>query len=76
VRTERQRASRRRYRARAHNGHAIIRIEIERDPVLLALLSTGRLTDEEALDPHRVETALSEVISTWAKLWANSVRSN
>jgi hypothetical protein len=69
VRTERQKASRRRYRARAHNGHAIVRIEIERDPVLSALIVSGRLSEGGALDPRLVEAALADVVSEWSRRW-------
>jgi hypothetical protein len=39
------------------------------DDVILALLASGRLTDEQALDAKKVEAALADVVAEWARRW-------
>jgi hypothetical protein len=58
-----------RYRARRHNGHAIFRLELDRDALIMALLVSGRLTEAQALDHARVERELAGVLAEWAARW-------
>ena len=58
----------RRFRKRQRRGVAVYRIEAD-DAVLLELLRTERLTDDEALDRERVEQEISALVREWAARW-------
>lgn len=58
----------RRFRKRQRRGVAVYRIEAD-DAVLLELLRTERLTDEEALDRDRVQQEISALVREWAAQW-------
>jgi hypothetical protein len=55
-----------RYRLRRKEGRQILRIEVERDAVLNALLTSGRLSRKPT---HRepIERELSLVVKQWAE---------
>jgi hypothetical protein len=58
-----------RLRRRRHNGRAIFRLECDRDPLVLALILSKRLSEADALDHARVERELAGVLQEWAKRW-------
>ena len=59
----------RRYRKRQRDGLAVYRVPAG-DDLLLALLTSGRLTEAQALDRNRVEQEVAAVLADWARLWA------
>lgn len=62
-------ARQRRYRARTRQGHAMLRVKVQYHEVVAALLESTRLTEAEALDRKRVESAVSDVLRDWADKW-------
>jgi hypothetical protein len=62
---ERQRQCRKRRR----RGLAVLRVTIEHDPLVLALLETGRIRESAALDRGEVEKACSQVLADFARRW-------
>ncbi|MBD8552449.1 hypothetical protein [Sphingomonas sp. CFBP 8764] len=57
------------YRKRQRDRLAVYRVPAG-DDLLLALLTSGRLTEAQALDRHRVEQEVAAVLAEWARLWA------
>ena len=57
------------YRKRQRDRLAVYRVPAG-DELLLALLTSGRLTESQALDRHRVEQEVAAVLAEWARLWA------
>jgi hypothetical protein len=55
---ERQRECRRR------RGVAVFQIEAEHDPLVIALLETGRITESAALDRAEVEKATAPIAAS------------
>ena len=58
----------RRRRARQRHGLVCVRLELEHDAVVEALLRSGRLSEEAAHDAV-VERAMAGVLDEWAKRW-------
>jgi hypothetical protein len=48
---------------------AVLRIEVDFCATVDALLASSRLSTAAALDRHRVEVAVGEVVSEWAAKW-------
>jgi hypothetical protein len=67
---ERARRSRRR-RAR---GRAIFRVEGDETEVVMTLIASGRLSEDEALQHAAVEKALSEMTADWIVRWRERMR--
>jgi hypothetical protein len=62
-------ARKRRARERERNGRAIFKVECDHDAVVLALLETGRISEQAALDRREVERALAVVLHDFAVRW-------
>jgi hypothetical protein len=56
------------YRQRQRDGVAVYHVPAS-DDVLLALMASGRLTEEQAMDRQRVEQEVVAVLSEWARRW-------
>lgn len=68
--TKRQRACRARLaRSRRKRGEVVAKIVIEENPVVEALLESGRLTEAQALRRSLVEQALGRLIADWSRRW-------
>jgi hypothetical protein len=65
---EKKRAQRRRQRA----GQCVYRVVAPEIAVIEAILITGLLSDEEALDRRQVERVLGVVLAQWAAGWRES----
>lgn len=57
------------YRKRQRDRLAVYRVPAG-DDLLLALLTSGRLTESQALNRLRVEQEVAAVLAEWARLWA------
>jgi hypothetical protein len=66
---DRKRARRRRYNRRQANGLVCLRIECCEDRLAEALLSSGRLTPEQALCRDSLERAASDLVSDFVERW-------
>jgi hypothetical protein len=62
-------ARQRAYRDRLGKGEAILKVRVHHDAIITALLVSSRLTEAGALDRHRVEVAVSEIVAEWARRW-------
>jgi hypothetical protein len=70
---KKQRAHRARLaRSRRKHGQIVASIVIEENPVIEALLQSGRLTEAEALRRSLVEAALGKLIAEWACRWRHA----
>ena len=47
----------------------VVRIVVEENPVVAALIDSTRLTEAEALHRSKVEAALGKLINEWALRW-------
>lgn len=47
----------------------MLKVEIEHDPLVLALIESGWLGERESLDRHHVEVATASVLKDWLKHW-------
>jgi len=68
------RARKARHRQRVRNGSAVFQLEANRDAVLLALIESGKLSDQDALDRRRVNAVLSKMLQAWADHWRDGLR--
>jgi hypothetical protein len=59
----------RRSRARAKEGRVIMHVEVDEYQTAEALIHSGRLTEEEALDRGTVQRELALLIADWAARW-------
>lgn len=57
------------YRLRQATGEAVLKVSVDYDAMVLALLNSNRLTEPEALDRRLVETAVAAVLHEWASRW-------
>jgi hypothetical protein len=64
----------RRARARARDGDAVFQVTASHDAVVLMLLESGTLTEQDALDRHRVNSALSGLFQHWLLHWRDLLR--
>jgi hypothetical protein len=64
----------RRRRKRCHNGDAVFPLVANRDAVLLALIESRKLSEQEALDRRRVNTALSKMLRDWSEGWRDALK--
>ncbi len=55
-------------RERARRGEAVWQVPVQ-ETVILALLESGRLTESEALDKHKLQDAAGELLHEWARRW-------
>jgi hypothetical protein len=58
-----------RHRRRQRAGLAVFRVAVPEHAAVQALLQSGRLTPEAALDRRQVECALAEVFVEWSTRW-------
>jgi hypothetical protein len=70
----RSRERSRRARARKKNGKAVLRIEVDHDPLLLALIESGRMSEAETADLRRVEAVVGKMLGEWAEHWQQALR--
>jgi hypothetical protein len=56
-------------RSRRKRGEVVAKIVIEENPVVEALLESGRLTEAQALRRSLVEQALGRLIADWSRRW-------
>jgi hypothetical protein len=68
-RAKKQRARARLARSGRMRGEVVAKIVIKENPVISALLRSGRLTEEQALRRSLVEAALGRLIAEWARRW-------
>jgi hypothetical protein len=59
----------RRYYARRRSGRCVLPVEVDHDRVILALLESSRLSEEEALRRELVTRAVAEIVEEWAARW-------
>jgi hypothetical protein len=69
-----RRARSRRARQRARAGLAVFALEANRDAVLLALIESGKLGEQDALDRVQVNAALSKMLDAWAEHWRDGLK--
>jgi hypothetical protein len=60
-------ARQRRYRARARRGEAVLRVRANYFDLINGLVESTILSEGEALDRAKVETAVAEVLQTWLR---------
>jgi hypothetical protein len=70
----RSRERSRRARARKKNGKAVLRVEVDHDPLLLALIESGRMSEAETADLRRVEAVVGKMLGEWAEHWRLALR--
>ena len=70
----RSRERSRRARVRRKNGKAVLRIEVDHDPLLLALIESGRMSEAETADLRRVEAVVGKMLGEWAEHWQQALR--
>ena len=70
----RSRERSRRARMRKKNGKAVLRIEVDHDPLLLALIESGRMSEAETADLRRVEAVVGKMLGEWAEHWRETLR--
>ena len=58
-----------RARQRRRDGKRSVRIDIDHELVVGALIDSKRLSEDEALDHANVERAVAAVVEDWAKSW-------
>ena len=63
----------RRYRKRQQRSVAVYKVPAN-DDVLHALLTSGRLSEEEALDRVKVEAELAAVVREWSQIWRRAFK--
>ena len=70
----RSRERSRRARVRKKNGKAVLRVEVHHDPLLLALIESGRMSEAETADLRRVEAVVGKMLGEWAEHWQQPLR--
>ena len=70
----RSRERSRRARARKKNGRAVLRIEVDHDPLLLALIESRRMSEADTADLRRVEAVVGKMLGEWAEHWQQALR--
>src|SRR5262249_20209399 len=70
----RRRERSRRARVRKKNGKAVLRVEVDHDPLLLALIGSGRMRGAETADLRRVEAVVGKMLREWAEHWQQALR--
>src|SRR5262249_53716241 len=70
----RSRERSRRARVRKRNGKAVLRVEVDHDPLLLALIESGRMSEAETADLRRVEAVVGKMLREWAEHWQQALR--
>jgi hypothetical protein len=58
----------RRYRERQKERRAVARVEFSTDAVIQSLVTTGRLSQDEAANRDRVERELARILENWAEM--------
>jgi hypothetical protein len=58
------------YRRRRRHGAAVLAVEVQFDALVEAMVSSGRLTPEQALSRHEVEQQVSAIVEDWRQRWA------
>ena len=70
----RSRERSRRARVRKKNGKAVLRVEVDHDPLVLALIESKRMSEAETADLRRVEAVVGKMLGEWAKHWQQAQR--
>jgi len=70
---EATRARQARHRARRREGIAVFPLEANRNAVLAALIESGKLSEQDALDRRCVNAVLSKMLETWAEHWRDGL---
>jgi hypothetical protein len=58
-----------RWRQRQRNGSAVYKLELRREPIITALIASGRLSEREAEQHQVIEVAITHVVKDWAERW-------
>lgn len=59
----------RRLRRRARDGKAVLKVEVNIDKLIDAMLESRRLSESDALDRRKVEADAALVLAEWAAQW-------
>lgn len=59
----------RRYRARQRSGEAVLEVPVAEHDIASALVATGWLTPQQALDRRQLELAISHMLADWSAAW-------
>jgi len=70
----RSRERSRRARVRRKNGKAVLRVEIDHDSLLLALIESKRMSEAETVDLRRVEAVVGKMLGEWVEHWQQALR--
>jgi hypothetical protein len=70
----RSRERSRRARQRKKNGKAVLSVEVDQDPLLLALIESGRMSEAETANLRRVEAVIGKMLGEWAQHWQQALR--
>jgi hypothetical protein len=70
VRTARTANRQDRYNTRRRAGRTVLPIEVDHDAVVLALIESGRLSEDQALRRDLVSRAVAEIVTDWAARWS------
>jgi hypothetical protein len=57
------------YKARQRQGEAILAVRCNYHAVIEALLDSNRISESDALDRHKVEEAVADLVRDWALRW-------
>jgi hypothetical protein len=57
------------YKRRQRQGEAVLLLDVHYYDLVEALLTSGRLTEEEALDRRQVARAAGDVLADWIARW-------
>jgi hypothetical protein len=59
----------RRYRSRQRDGVVCLRVLANEELVAAALIESGLLSEDEALDKAKVEVGVAKVLQEWTRRW-------
>jgi hypothetical protein len=59
----------RRYRQRLRDGVRVLRVPVHEARLIEALLRSRRLSEDEALDPVRVQREVAGIVVDWIARW-------
>jgi len=62
-------ARKRRYKARLERDMVVLSVEAERVPFIDALISSGRISEPDALFRDKIEAATARLLADWAQRW-------
>jgi hypothetical protein len=67
-------ARKRAYKARQKIGQAVFRVTADEDRLAEALIASGRISEDAAVDRAKIEAALSQVVADWVERWQTEGR--